>query len=173
MARVKALAFISFHTDSRASTVSKSIKSILGRVPKCSSNETQLVQCMDMINTEDDCHPVLVNCGSSEPATSQRELNTAEVVATTGVPCIVVALIVGALLGALLYYGIARALSKPQSQSQTQESVPTYEEVDKINITSTGSESAAIELKLNVACGPSKEKQISTRPNWAYGRAKL
>ena len=169
--------FISFCSDSGKAiptTMSEAVQNILGKVPKCSSNETQLVQCMKMTNKEDSCHPVLVKCGASEPnRASQRGFNTAEVAAMTGVPCVVVALIAGALLGVLLHYGITRVQSKPRSQSKTQESLPVYEDVDKINITTSGAESAAIELKLNVECGPSKQKQISTRPNKAYGHAKL
>ena len=161
-------------TDSRkavANTLNKAVQNLLGKVPKCSSNETQLVECMKMTNNKS-CQPVLVKCEPTR-ATSQQGFNTAEVAAITGVPCIVVALIAGALLGVLLHYGITRVRSKPRSQSKTQESVPVYEDVNKINITSSGAESAAIELKLNVECGPSKQKQISTRPNMAYGHAKL
>ena len=100
-----------------------------------------------------------------------EQFSTAAVAAITGVPCIVVSLTVGALLGVLLYHLITRVQSKPQSQAQTQKPVPMYEDVQ--NITSTGTESATIELKSNEAYGPVRQREISTRPNQAYGQVQL
>ena len=173
---IEAHALISFCLNSEMvieDYENEAIKNVFGKVPECSTNDTQLVQCMQDAVIENKCYPVLVKCGSMPTTTSQREFFTAEVAAMTGVPCIVVALTVGALLRVLLHYGITRVRSKPRSQSKTQESVPVYENVDKISITSTGAESAAIELKVDVECGPSKQKQISTTPNQAYGHANV
>jgi len=83
----------------------------------------------------------------------------------------VVSLTIGAVLGALLLHLFTRVQSKPQSQSQTQKPVPMYEDVE--NISSTGRESAAIELKSNEAYGPVRQQHISTRPNQAYGHVQL
>ena len=46
-----------------------------------------------------------------------------------------------------------------------------YEDVE--NITATGTESAAIELKSNEAYGPVKQQEVSTKPNPAYGHVQL
>ena len=85
--------------------------------------------------------------------------------------CTAISLIVGAILGVLLYHFIVRAQSKPKSQAQTQKPVPMYEDVQ--NITPTGTESAAIELKSNEVCGPLRWQEITTKPKEAYGHVKL
>ena len=120
----------------------------------------------------DTLYKVLTTDCSEPNRTCQEEyFSRAAVAAITGVPCIVLSFTVGTLLGAFLHHLITRLRSKPQSQHQSQKSVPMYEDVE--NITSTGREGAAIEMKSNEAYGPVRQQEISTRPNQAYGHVQL
>ena len=83
--------------------------------------------------------------------------------------CTAIPLIAGALLGVLLYHFIIRAQSKPKSQAQ--KPVPMYEDVQ--NITPTGTEGAAFELKPNEAYGPLRWQEITTKLKEACGHVKL
>ena len=69
---IEAHAFISFCLNSEMvieDYVNEAVKNVLEKVPECSTNDTQLVQCMQDTVTEKKCYPVLVKCGSM-PTTS-------------------------------------------------------------------------------------------------------
>ena len=96
-----------------------------------------------------------------------KSLSTAATAAITTIVCSLATFIAGTVCGVLLTVCISRwnkkrCGSKPAPNTQQQQTVVVYEEVD--------TQSKNVELKENVAYGPVKQSQkIELKENVAYG----